>query len=408
MQENQGSPPVPDKTKTTRRGFFAKFPKLQIPRPSPFFDAQSSDPTSPINQTDLAKMGRQSAPTIEPLSPISRREFLKRAAVTFAFLELSTGVLNDVMKSIETYFRQAGILSEGNAVQFMTTLESLTREMLLDPTAENQQLLAAWLKFNGAIHYGARSNMELAAHFVNHFLYGDGSDLHVEPQVSRMAQDLVQNLSDEERQALGITGSLSDIEAVKLLAQEMLAENRLANDIFNDQGTFVRSADDPSQYFAGSGLSQLAGRNLGVFGVGYSGDRALMNSLGAFSVFFDGEQAEIENGTVTLHNTELSIYDRYDWSESRSLGQGAQIGTIIEGMGLEALFANPLFDDLKNEMIEILDGEGKLLVDHGLAHNFQIAAEFGNVGTVSVRLQSATPPTPEFLSRIGGELTKLE
>lgn len=110
-------------------------------------------------------------------------------------VEAKTGVLGDMM------FDQVGELLdglgwEGNPSQFLGVTADLAREVVNNPEDQRaKDVLGAWVKFNGAVHYGHLKGMDMAAGFVNHFLYGDGEKLDVSGQLKETIHAFVENVA---------------------------------------------------------------------------------------------------------------------------------------------------------------------------------------------------------------------
>lgn len=346
-------------------------------------------------------------------SGMSRREFLKRAGTIglAAFLETQTGLFGDMfLQNIDKFFRDSGITKEGNPVQFIAVLEDLLREFAKNPSQENLNLIGAWLKFNGAIHYGARANMELASQFTTHFLYGEG-ELDISEEFAHQVYSALNELSDEKKEQIGFGEELSEHEVTVFLLQHLLSNAALPPFAFHpdDQsGPFALEQDSSDfTYFVGKPTEELIGRKIKLFAVAYSISPRIMNSMGQFTVIAEGEVVSVSDSTINLTNVSLQVKDRYDWSKNVEFGASTTVASLIEEMGIEKLFEHEAFDDLKSQELEIMDWEGKLLVDKGFAHNFDIVGKFETLGELEFNINDLIQPTDEYIQESGATVVEL-
>ena len=89
------------------------------------------------------------------------------------------------------FLARHGLLGEGHPYQRLARLEGLMQMIELDPlNTEKKETLVSWLKFNAAELYGpvakdafaVGQGEPTAAHFVRHFLYGNGRPYNVMPE----------------------------------------------------------------------------------------------------------------------------------------------------------------------------------------------------------------------------------
>ncbi len=374
-----------------------------------------------IFQKLLNKVRRQdgdnrSVPTekvIVSKSGMSRREFLKRAGTVSlgAFIETQTGVLGDVfLEGLDKFFRDINLTKEGNPIQFLAILEDLLREYAKNPSQENMNLIGAWLKFNGAIHYGARANMELASQFVTHFLYGEG-DLDVTEQFSYQVGKSLEELSDEKKVKIGLPENLSNEDATVFLLQNILSNEALPPFAFHpdtESGPFALDQDSEKlTYLSGQPSEEIVGKRIKIFAVAYSVNPRLMNSMGQFTAVSEGRVISVEENGIQLEDVTLQIKDKYDWSQGQEFGASTNVASLIEEMGIEQLFAHEAFDDLKSQKLEIMDWEGKLLVDRGFSHNFDIIGSYDVPGDMELKINNLLSPSEEYIQSSGAKIIQI-
>jgi|GEM_PF-1665617 hypothetical protein len=108
------------------------------------------------------------------INRLSRRDFLKLTGLGIA--ELAFGPLNKALDWI-------GSSGEaGNLAQRAAKLETLTRQVIKEPSELNQELLGSLLKFNAAELELQHQGQPLAAELMTTFLYGDGSPKDISTQ----------------------------------------------------------------------------------------------------------------------------------------------------------------------------------------------------------------------------------
>lgn len=142
------------------------------------------------------------------------------------------------------------------------------------------------------------------------------------------------------------------------------------------------------------------GDRVRVMSVGRCHYATLMNSLGQFRAEGEGE-ASWRGNRLTLKNAKLRVQDRYDWTASKEFGAGVKMFQVLDELGIGDLFGNKVFDDFKSLEFEILDEDGVLLVEEGLADNFEIVADLGVVDRLELGEFSGVEPPESYVKEKG-------
>jgi hypothetical protein len=348
--------------------------------------------------------------TAEPKEKItSRRKFLESSGkITIGILvEAYTGILVDVfVVPLERIYRSLGILENGNPIQFLTVLEDLLRHYATSRTDENKKKLMTWLKFNGTIHYGRKNGQFLAADFMNHFLYGKGKDYDISKLLSKEFKRFLLSLPDKKRQEMGINENLTEQEAIEIVFKAVLSGTH-TNLINATYGPFAtEKIDGEMTYYSGAPNTELLYKVLSLFAVAYLGDSVnftqIMNSLGQATFAAVGKVDAVSQSGVTFKSVKLSVYDTYDWSKATDVGAHVRIEELIIELGLQDLFEDEMFDDIKNEVISIIDKDGAYLVENDLGNNFDIFGHLGEVKDFSITPNAFEAPDATYLEEHPG------
>ncbi|HSW89496.1 MAG TPA: hypothetical protein VLH19_01350 [Patescibacteria group bacterium] len=333
---------------------------------------------------------------------VSRRQVLKGALI--ATLEGTLRPVGRIIEGINQLARRDGSEMEGNLLLFTARLEEMLQDYIRDfPNLDERkhQIIEAYIKFYAASKYASASEKQLAGNFVTHFLFGDGREYSLGVDYEQALSKFLQSLDDNTKAKLGITETMNLEDALRIFTQEALSDHALTNKMHRTEGTYVRSADDSSQYFVGHDLKSLAGQKIHFFSVVYSRDPEIMNSLGQFTVEADSIVREVNDGKIILDRVTVRVVDQYDWKVDPEFGAVAQMSQIVRETGLEELFNNDLLKPLLDIKFEIMDGEGELLEEAGYASNFPIRGEYALSSPLVIRLTQASALPDDFHPEAG-------
>lgn len=155
---------------------------------------------SPHRGTLLPQFFHRSLSTTEPYTPlseyatVSKRNFIKTVCVTTlaGAVELKTGGLGKIIDFL------SGELQEGNVVQRAMKLEQLMVRLHNDPTPQNRELIAHWLKFNVAELEARRQKLPITVMFIQHYLYGRGERIDITtPMLNTTLAELHEAAADD-------------------------------------------------------------------------------------------------------------------------------------------------------------------------------------------------------------------
>lgn len=317
----------------------------------------------------------------EPIPPqrISRREFLIHT--------------RDVLKTAaatEILFRPLGLALEksesGSLANRLGIADKLLREAETNPTEENKQLCFSWLKFNAAEAYMLTQGYDMTAATIRNFLYGKGTLLDV---TNLYSQAILKDNSQGQ-------GTQPDKETISNFITDRIksaTEDAYANNLMRYRVNIKNLPSEQSPH-------------LKVAAVAYPGGvRDIETSLNRYTVMLDGEidpaqtktqvSPTMEGTSFTFSNCKFVIYDKYDWEKAHGAEDNSvNLKQVTEIMlsklpwqpDLEKILGKDFINQLSDTKFEIKDWEGALLVEKGLAHNFEILGRFSTDNPITVTL----------------------
>lgn len=313
---------------------------------------------------------------------MSRREFLKWLGLGLG-VEITTGAVSkSLIKQGEQFLALSNTVYDSLGIEnyhtrFAEVCLRLKNQVLENSSNENaRDTLAAWVKFNGAVVYGRLSGMEMAADMVEHFLYGNGQTKDVTEALARNVDSMWESMDQKELAKMGIDAiPETSQERNGAFIQAMLGKETPINQLFRSYGPYLASISDGEvQQFFTEKDNLPIGKEVSVFAVNWINIRALQNSIGAFTLAVKGRLKDSQGSKMWLTDASAYIRDRYDWANSAEFGESVLLGQVLDQLGVAGFFEDPMFNNLKSTKLEILDKDGHLLMNCGLANAFEVFA----------------------------------
>lgn len=325
---------------------------------------------------------------------------------------------------IEKPLREKGILQEANLAQVFAKTEEILSNYLNEPSEENKRLLEAWLKFNGAIHFGSHRGMKLASELASHFLYGEGKEVNLNSLLESQLDIVLSSLSDDEFYRQDVDKAKTNSEKVALLFHTFFSAldfSTLIRGVTNgDQqrnspdsetmtsGYYLRAENAGNTFYAGVPTKELKEKMIRAFttvrisaGTSYFG-------LGRFTVGVRGKAIHASPSFgITVQNPTLYLLDTYDWKKGTDFGVDVTLGEVINALRLNSLFDDQRFEQMKKTLISLNDEDGAVLTEKGYAHKFDVIGEWVIKGEFQIENTTIVAPPLEFQRQNSVNLIRL-
>jgi len=242
---------------------------------------------------------------------------------------------------------------------------------------EGKEKLRAWLLFQGAQAYAASRGDNLTAEAQQRYLFGDGTDWDITPQ-------LTQHLLSRHGP---YTGAIRDPDQALTLFYQHGIQNSFDNAQRIDKS--FHTGMEPNIFQRA--IKQRKPFTLETQGIADGGmfSRDVLSTLGRFTVYNQGEISTIQSTSTPMrhgwylnqHGGTAHMYDIHDWNHTQPHKLGGRISAaeILESILVPLGATNPresarkIFGSaLEDATIEIRGEHAILLEEHGLAKPFPI------------------------------------